>query len=376
MTALGGASVYKERFYNLVVQYIPVSFEPGRDRACEVVEDDNNLPQGALAQARWIKPIERCRDGQRVAHAVFRFNDPTAANRVIRDGVWAIGSNHIAATCRSIHDACARCGEMHRTNECTVPNNKRACCNCRAAHREHRGHGVADRSCPVFEDLLQRALERNPEAAHPYFLVEDDPATWVSHNDVGAAFTSKRGTPEWKRKPAVQRGPGPSPPVAAALHSQMARGKQGPARQTFATSGGGAGHQNPPGGDHQDHQVDAWMHIDRAPQLTMTDNARNNTPDTAAGPSRLTRRQKNKAQAVIYREAGGLLVIYNAATTANPDTLLATGQLDWDAEVAAHQASVEYGLRPISKDDDSDLVAIDAPLDNISPPAMVDGSNV
>jgi hypothetical protein len=48
--SLGGASVYKERLYNIVVQYVPVSFEPECEGARNVVEDDNNLPRGALVK--------------------------------------------------------------------------------------------------------------------------------------------------------------------------------------------------------------------------------------------------------------------------------------------------------------------------------------
>jgi hypothetical protein len=276
----------------------------------------------------------------------------------------AIGSNHIAATCKSIHDSCARCGEMHRTSECTVPDSERACCNCRAAAREdHRGHGAADRSCPVFERLLQSALERNPEAAHPYFLDAADPTTWVTHDEVGAAFAAKRGAPEWKRKPAVQRGPGPSPPVAAALRGQMARGRQGPTHPTFPASGSGASPWGPPqstldgyltrtplrpappsqGPPQTDFPADSRMHPGRAAQLA---------PENTAGAhdARLA-----------------------AASTSS---LISTGRLDWATEVEAQRASAEYGLAPINEDDDNDFPPVDALLGSAQPPARVDGENV
>ncbi|KAJ7433457.1 hypothetical protein B0H11DRAFT_1758944 [Mycena galericulata] len=134
LAALGGTSVYKERLLNVVVKYVPVSFDPSRDGALHEVEGDNGLPSGTLVKARWIKPVEQRREGQKVAHAVFGFKDPAAANAFLQAGLWVegkrvhgrklltepircmkcqgIGLNHVAATCDSIHDVCARCGEI------------------------------------------------------------------------------------------------------------------------------------------------------------------------------------------------------------------------------------------------------------------------
>ncbi|KAJ7884761.1 hypothetical protein B0H14DRAFT_1378835 [Mycena olivaceomarginata] len=132
----------------------------------------------------------------------------------------------------------ARCGEMHRTVECVARDDERACSNCRAAKREYRGHGAADRACPTFEDALQFALERNPDAAHPYFLVED-PSTWVTHEEDGRTVPRKWGAPTWK---TMQRkrgggGPGPSAEVAATLRGQMTGGRGGPSGEEGASGG-------------------------------------------------------------------------------------------------------------------------------------------
>ncbi|KAJ7760949.1 hypothetical protein B0H16DRAFT_1312518, partial [Mycena metata] len=201
LAGLGGTSVYKQRFYNVKVQYIPVSFDPASQGVRRAVEDDNKFPKGSLAKAWWLKPPHRRHAQQRVAHAVLGFEDAAAANRVIRDGAFiegarvyggkllaepircmkcqGIGQNHVAATCKAQGDVCARCAEAHRTADCTVSDERRACANCKAAKRQYQGHGAADRTCPIFEEKLQYALERNPEASYPYFLVADDPNSWV-----------------------------------------------------------------------------------------------------------------------------------------------------------------------------------------------------
>ncbi|KAJ7123910.1 hypothetical protein C8R46DRAFT_928082, partial [Mycena filopes] len=198
LAAMGGTSVFKDRFYNVVVQYVPLSFDPSRDGALRSLEGDNNLPHGALARMRYYKQAERRSPGQRVAHAAVGFKDAASANRFLREGMWVDGRtvygykqlaepirclkcqgfNHVVANCPSIHDVCARCGEMHRTVMCKVADDARACANCRNAKREHQGHGAADRACPVFTDKLQFSLERNPDARYPFFPVADDPSSW------------------------------------------------------------------------------------------------------------------------------------------------------------------------------------------------------
>ncbi|KAJ7171590.1 hypothetical protein C8R43DRAFT_845499, partial [Mycena crocata] len=80
LAAMGGTSIYKQRLLNVVVEFVLVSFDPSRDGALHVVESDNGYRKGSILKARWIKPVERRRDGQQVAHAVFGFEDAPTAN--------------------------------------------------------------------------------------------------------------------------------------------------------------------------------------------------------------------------------------------------------------------------------------------------------
>jgi hypothetical protein len=81
--------------------------------------------------------------------------------------------------------------------DCTAHDDKRACANCKIAKRPHEGHGAADRSCPIFQDKLQFVLERNPEAKYPFFLIAEDPSTWVTHDEQAQALPA-RANPEWR----------------------------------------------------------------------------------------------------------------------------------------------------------------------------------
>ncbi|KAJ6621545.1 hypothetical protein B0H10DRAFT_1789805 [Mycena sp. CBHHK59/15] len=152
LAGMGGTSIFKERAASVVVEFVPVSFDPSLDGALRVLEDDNGWRRGVLTQARYIKPFQRRRVGQMTAHAIFGFLTRDAANHIIEHGLFVegkavkarkllsepirclkcqvVGANHTARECPSIHDVCARCGEMHPTADCVVPEVVRACSNC------------------------------------------------------------------------------------------------------------------------------------------------------------------------------------------------------------------------------------------------------
>ncbi|KAJ7681265.1 hypothetical protein B0H17DRAFT_943203, partial [Mycena rosella] len=199
LAGMGGTSVYKPRLFSVVVEFVPVTFDPCLDHAFATIEDANGIPRGELAQAHFIKPVARRHPAQMSAHAIFGFASVVSANHAIRHRLFVdgrhvmaqkllsepicclkcqiVGTGHNAVACPSVHDMCARCGDMYRTAECTVLDTERAYSNCRAAKGQFCGHGTADRSCLVFTDRLQFALERNPEANYRYYPT-DDPATW------------------------------------------------------------------------------------------------------------------------------------------------------------------------------------------------------
>ncbi|KAJ7138703.1 hypothetical protein C8R43DRAFT_893174 [Mycena crocata] len=229
LAAMGGTSSYKQRLLNVVVEYVPVTFDPNRDGALHVVEGDNGYRSGSILKARYIKPVERRREGQTVAHVVFGFE--ATANAFLRAGMFVEGKRafgrklftepvrclkcqvlgHVLVSCKSIHYACARCAGLHATRECTAADTERSCTNCRNAGRAHNGHGAADRACPVFAEKLQVALERDPGAKYPFFPVADDPESWVQHDGIASAAERESAgrVPEWQRLESQRGGRGP-----------------------------------------------------------------------------------------------------------------------------------------------------------------------
>ncbi|CAK5270118.1 unnamed protein product [Mycena citricolor] len=198
--ALGGTTVHTPHNYTVIADFVPVTFDPESPTAISELEDNNGHENGQIASARYIKPMERRARGQRVAHVTIGFKTAEAANRAIKFGLFVectkvncrkmlqeptrcvkcqfYNTGHVARTCNSIHDTCARCGEMHRTSTCAATDEQVACSNCRANNLPAHGHGAADRTCPVFAKTLRESRQRNTDAQYRYYPTADDPDSW------------------------------------------------------------------------------------------------------------------------------------------------------------------------------------------------------
>jgi hypothetical protein len=192
---IGGTATASPTLYMVVAEYVPVSYSPEGYKANAAVELDSGLQRGTIREARYIKKVQFRAQGQRTAHVIMGITDPEQANRAIRDGLviegkrvmvrkhkidpkrcmkcQAVGVNHQAADCKSIHDVCARCAGMHRTDACTVKDaNQFKCANCKG-----QGHGAADRNCRIFREKLHMLHEKLSTYAYKFFPTSD-PATW------------------------------------------------------------------------------------------------------------------------------------------------------------------------------------------------------
>jgi hypothetical protein len=197
---LGGTSTMKTRPLNTVVEFIPITFNPDAFGTFGEVEKASGLPRGSIVSARYFKPPHCRTPQQKNAHAIFGFTTREVANHVIEHGIFVeskqvsvrklnqepkrcvkcqqVGGNHVAAECKSIHDTCARCGEMHKTDDYmeTDPSQFK-CTNCKGD--KAKGHGAADRRCPHFLEKLAQIQARNPENRYRFYPTSD-PKTWES----------------------------------------------------------------------------------------------------------------------------------------------------------------------------------------------------
>ena len=197
---LGGGAKLRLRPFKVVVEFVPIIFNPHNEAIWREVETDIDLPVNSIMEARWIKPVARRYREQRFAHLLLTLNNPVAANTIIRSGLTLASkrvtvhknlaepmrcakchqydAGHLARDCPLQRDICGTCGSSHRTSECKVqdPEDHR-CTVC-----DKRGHATWSRDCPAFLDRLRRSDARHPENRLRFFPTSD-PDSWVPQID-------------------------------------------------------------------------------------------------------------------------------------------------------------------------------------------------
>ncbi|KAG2336072.1 hypothetical protein BDR05DRAFT_836434, partial [Suillus weaverae] len=191
----GAEVIIKDRAFHLIVENVPISFNPTSQIAYSDIEKKGGLQPKSVLKARYIKPIARRFPNQRTAHIALTLNSKTSANQIIRHGIVLEGKKvygrkllpeptrclkchtfdggHIAMECQQEHDTCGTCGDKHRTAECEVNDVALYhCVNCKTS-----GHAAWSRECPTFTAKWEAYKLRNDEAQYIYFPTED-PLTW------------------------------------------------------------------------------------------------------------------------------------------------------------------------------------------------------
>jgi transcriptional regulator of met regulon len=138
----GNNVTIKDRSYNILVENAPITYTPSSRYANEDIEKKGGLKQGSITKAKWIKPIARCNQDQRTAHAILTLKSKECANQILRFGISIEGKkvygrkllpeptrclkchtfdgSHAAAKCPQEHDTCGTCAAQHRTSACKV----------------------------------------------------------------------------------------------------------------------------------------------------------------------------------------------------------------------------------------------------------------
>ena len=185
--ASGGNLAFKDRSYNIVVPFVPTTTTIESPETLKAIEEENELPRGAIGTAKWIKPPQRREAAQRVAHALFRMTTPEAANQLISKGMYVNLERlrptkdkkeplrclkcqrwgHMARDCGENHDTCGTCAKNHRTNACPSYSTPH-CVSC-----DSNSHASWNRTCPEFKRRSRALDETTPENCMPYFPTEE-----------------------------------------------------------------------------------------------------------------------------------------------------------------------------------------------------------
>lgn len=191
----GGQVQIRDRGYNIILEYVPISFQPMSGTAQRNVERENGIAEGEIMSARYLKEEWRRTLGQRTAFAMMTIRMAHVANKILREGIIIEGRHvrgrkniqearrcmkcqgywlgHIAARCKQIHDTCANCGQNHRTRDCNAQSEATHCVNCGT-----NDHKASDRNCPSFQRECKKIANRYPENKYRYFPIMKDPTTW------------------------------------------------------------------------------------------------------------------------------------------------------------------------------------------------------
>ncbi|KAG1807987.1 uncharacterized protein BJ212DRAFT_1303184 [Suillus subaureus] len=79
--------VFKDRAYLVVIQFVPLTFNPNSENEICKLKQENDWEEGAISMACWIKPPNKRTDQQRVTHLLVTLKNPNNANKAIRNGV-------------------------------------------------------------------------------------------------------------------------------------------------------------------------------------------------------------------------------------------------------------------------------------------------
>jgi hypothetical protein len=186
-----GANVeFRYRSYNIIAFNVSTAINPGDDEHRQEICEANNLEPSTITSARWAKAVERRTPNQRTAHLLLTFNNATAANRAITNGLSICnrschvertkreplrclkcqGWNHLARDCTEDKDTCGNCAGPHRTVSCLTSDKR--CVSCKTDD-----HASWSRKCPTFIRRTDEYNNRNPDNLLQYFPTADS-CTW------------------------------------------------------------------------------------------------------------------------------------------------------------------------------------------------------
>lgn len=182
--ALGAGAKVSVPHYGVVIQDVPLCFDPTKDTYRQDLHAQNPslIPDPkSIVEARWLVPQDRLPNGRKTGSWVVFLDNQQAADNLIDQGVrvQALLLNarryfsgprqcrkcqqwgHLSYSCKAADQTCAHCGGLHHRNECMQPETK-CCINCQG------GHDSFDPRCPTRRAETLRA-QATQAATSPYF---------------------------------------------------------------------------------------------------------------------------------------------------------------------------------------------------------------
>ena len=177
------AAVIKPRLYQVLVQFILLTFQPDRVADLCEIEEANSIDDGRIVRARWIKLVARCKPSQTCGHLILSFQSPQSTNDALAYGLVighkkvyvekckreplqclkCHGWGHIAVSCEAPREICGTCTLQHHTTTCTNGDNP-WCMSCKAPR-----HASWDRHCPIFQQKCHELNKKINDNNMPYF---------------------------------------------------------------------------------------------------------------------------------------------------------------------------------------------------------------
>ena len=149
---LGGKICLKDRQFNVVVPFFPISTDINSADTLRTIEEESRIQNGTISQIRWIKDPARRDRRQRVAHALVSLTTAEAANKTIDEGLY-VNLEHLKP-CKDKKEpiCCLKCQYWgHIARDC-----KRTVDTC-GMLRFRRFHAVAA-VCPALLTLVSPFL--------------------------------------------------------------------------------------------------------------------------------------------------------------------------------------------------------------------------
>ena len=192
LEGVGSGASIKNRSYQVIVQFVPVIFDPTDDAQIRTYEELNNILPNSILKAEWIKPVEERKPNQRVATLRMFHRDAASANSILKQGAHVFNKRvepkhprkepirclrcqrfgHERRECTSDNAYCGKCSSTHDTDTCKVTRDQAKCVNCLGSHPSY------DRECAKFWEKCRQMDQRCPENGLAFYPT-DDPWTWV-----------------------------------------------------------------------------------------------------------------------------------------------------------------------------------------------------